>query len=90
MGSDGKAYYATLGQLLEEIAYAYEDQYPPRIYKDSKGLEYVSFYKLGLCETGIGSYKMDQFEFAPHLWPKIKKLAELLTITDAEKVLYDE
>ena len=73
--------------FYQEIAYAAEAQYPPRIYEQD-GYEYIEFYKLALCETGIGSYKTSQFTFAPHLWPKIKRLAEMLIETPAEKVLY--
>jgi len=70
-----------------EITYAAEANYPPYMYTHG-GYEYVRFYRLTLCSKGLGSYKTSQFTFSIHIWPKIKKLAEMLIETPAEKVLY--
>lgn len=84
-------HYNTFADLFEDrIAYSYESAYPPRIRTEKNGIEYIDFYKLTLCKTGIGAYKIEQFTFAPHLWPKIKKLAELLQPDPVEEVLYSE
>lgn len=89
MPTKGNTHYTRFSELLEEIVYAHEDQYPPIFTKNDNGVENISFYKLHLNSEGQGQYKTSLFTFEPHLWLKVKILASIITPTEAEKVLYE-
>lgn len=79
--------YENFKELFNEIAFDFEPQYQPTI-TDKQ----VRFYKTTITIDGIverkGNYSYWNTD-NPTIWPKIVKLAEMLTETRAEKVLYE-
>jgi len=71
--------HLTWQALLEEIRYAYEQQYPPRRHA-YKGVEKITFYKLSLRSNGEGQYKDQHFTFEPKDWDKVVRLYEELIV----------
>jgi hypothetical protein len=81
--------YNTFKELFDShIQYAYEGQYGCSLGTEDHNVEYAEFYKLYLNSEGTGQYKVDNFTFDPRLWPQVKLLAEMLTETPAEKILF--
>jgi hypothetical protein len=75
-------------ELFKEIAWDYEAGQSLKIYVDEEGVQHITFNKLYLNSLGQASYKVSNWTFSPHLWPKVVKLAELLEVTEMEKVLF--
>jgi|CXWL01.1.fsa_nt_gi predicted RNase H-like HicB family nuclease len=66
---DAYSQVKSLDELLQEICYAYEDQYAP-IYKDRNGIYYV--YKLSIGKNWI-QYKQHISYLHPNVYEQMEK-----------------
>ena len=80
--------FLTWEDIVREVCYAHEPQYPPTIYVNEDGTREANFHKLTFVSTGEGSYKTSNYKFDPKIFWKIEMLVNLYNDNPKLKILY--
>jgi hypothetical protein len=83
-------YVAGWAEVFSEIGYAYERQYPPKLYINTKGIKVANFYKLSISEDGEMEYKGNVTRFDTSCWWKVELLVKLFEGGGALETLYGQ
>lgn len=74
--------------IVSQISYAHENQYPPELYIDEDGVRHATFYKLTFLSTGEAAYKVSRYRFDPKIFWKIEMMVNLYNDDSKLKILY--